>query len=157
MFIQVSTSDFQVHNSKASKDIRNAFVKPMTKAAGMTDQQVAKRNQIEIYLDEMFGTSHSTTIDPTTHKFIVHRNGSPVPGFRIVYIRGSPFFFFFFFLSCNPAYGQRTTAGRGSPGTPSHSKTSLNLDLTHAEWQGELNLTLNYLCIVQTAHACLQS
>ena len=38
----------------------------------------------------MFGTSHSATIDPTTHKFIVHRNGSPVPGFRIVYIRGSP-------------------------------------------------------------------
>lgn len=43
------------------------------------------------YLDEMFGDGHRADIDTKTKKFVVtDKNGEPVPGFRIIYIRGSP-------------------------------------------------------------------
>ncbi|CAG8717104.1 3789_t:CDS:2 [Cetraspora pellucida] len=42
-----------------------------------------------MYLDEMYGPGHSAKID-SQNKFVVTRNGKRVPGFRIVYIRGSP-------------------------------------------------------------------
>ncbi|RUP45519.1 hypothetical protein BC936DRAFT_148062 [Jimgerdemannia flammicorona] len=91
MFIQVSISDFTTHNSKESADIKNAFTRPMRTLAGLTDEQIAGRNQIEMYLDEMFGRGHIAAIDSTTHQFVVTDiNGAPVHGFRIVYIRGSP-------------------------------------------------------------------
>ncbi|RUS34197.1 hypothetical protein BC938DRAFT_481975 [Jimgerdemannia flammicorona] len=53
MFIQVSISDFATHNAKESTDIKNAFARPMRRLPGMTIQQIAGRNQIEMYLDEI--------------------------------------------------------------------------------------------------------
>ncbi|KAF0403451.1 hypothetical protein F8M41_009230 [Gigaspora margarita] len=88
IFIQVSISDFTSHNSNPSKNIRQAF-EPMSEQAGISLTLINKRNQIEMYLDEMYGPGHSAKID-SRNRFIVTRNGKPVPGFRIVYIRGSP-------------------------------------------------------------------
>ncbi|CAG8625059.1 1541_t:CDS:2, partial [Ambispora leptoticha] len=88
IFIQVSISDFTSHNSKPSTNIRQAF-EPMSAQAGISLVQINGRNQIEMYLDEMYGTGHSAKID-SQNKFVVTRNGKRVPGFRIVYIRGSP-------------------------------------------------------------------
>ncbi|CAG8577935.1 1518_t:CDS:2, partial [Funneliformis caledonium] len=44
--------------------------------------------QIDMYLDEMHGPSHSAKID-SQNRFVIIRNGIRVSGFRIVYIRGS--------------------------------------------------------------------
>ncbi|CAG8534716.1 1963_t:CDS:2 [Paraglomus brasilianum] len=88
IFIQVSISDFTSHNSKSSTNIRQAF-EPMSAQAGISLVQINGRNQIEMYLDEMYGPGHSAKID-SQNKFVVTRNGKRVPGFRIVYIRGSP-------------------------------------------------------------------
>ncbi|RHZ81939.1 hypothetical protein Glove_116g8 [Diversispora epigaea] len=88
IFIQVSISNFTSHNSKSSTNIRQAF-KPMSAQAGISLMQINGRNQIEIYLDEMYGPGHSARID-LQNKFVVTRDGKCVPGFRIVYIRGSP-------------------------------------------------------------------
>jgi hypothetical protein len=88
IFMQVSISDFVEHNQK-SADITKAFEK-MSPQANISQVQINGRNQIEMYLDEMYGSGHSAKIDPTTNKFIVTRNNRPVPGFRIVYIRGKP-------------------------------------------------------------------
>ncbi|KAF9351124.1 hypothetical protein BGX26_010794 [Mortierella sp. AD094] len=79
-FIQVSNSDFQVHEKPDSKKISKAFD---------DRDDVSGKNQIECYMDEMFGTGHSANMDPLSKKFIVTRNGVVVPGFQIVYIRGS--------------------------------------------------------------------
>src|SRR4051794_9879954 len=84
IFIQVSISDFTSHNNKSS----TAF-EVMSAQAGISLAQINERNQIEMYLDEMYGPSHSAKMDPQ-NKFIVTRNGRCVPEFRIVYIRGSP-------------------------------------------------------------------
>ncbi|KAF9174551.1 hypothetical protein BGX20_010779, partial [Mortierella sp. AD010] len=80
MFIQVSISDFQVHEKTDSKKISKAFENRDAKS---------KKNQIECYMDEMFGSGHSANIDPKSKKFIVTKNGVVVPGFQIIYIRGS--------------------------------------------------------------------
>ncbi|RHZ77025.1 hypothetical protein Glove_186g164 [Diversispora epigaea] len=88
IFIQVSISDFTLHNSKSSTNIRQAF-EPMSAQADISSVQINRRNQIEMYLDEMYGSGHSAKID-SQNKFVVTRNGKHVPGFRIVYIRGSP-------------------------------------------------------------------
>ncbi|CAG8622299.1 4180_t:CDS:2 [Ambispora gerdemannii] len=88
IFIQVSVSDFVTHNSKPSTNIRKAF-ETMSAQAGISQTQINGRNQIEMYLDEMYGPGHSAIIDPQ-NRFVVTRNGTRVSGFRIVYIRGSP-------------------------------------------------------------------
>ncbi|KAF0498169.1 hypothetical protein F8M41_020602 [Gigaspora margarita] len=67
---------------------RQAF-EPMSAQAGISSARINKRNQIEMYLDEMYGPGHSAKMD-SQNRFIVTRNGNLVPGFRIVYIRGSP-------------------------------------------------------------------
>jgi hypothetical protein len=88
VFIQVSISDFVTHNDKKSTDIKRAFVRPMLQLPNISSEQINGRNQIEMYLDEMYGPGHSAVINPVNNKFDVTRNGVPVPGFRIVYIRG---------------------------------------------------------------------
>ncbi|CAG8501125.1 14816_t:CDS:1, partial [Acaulospora colombiana] len=88
IFIQVSISDFVTHNSKASTNIGKAF-EIMSAQAGISQAQINGRNQIEMYFDEMYGHGHSAMID-SQNRFVVIRNGTRVPGFRIVYIRGSP-------------------------------------------------------------------
>ncbi|KAF9179861.1 hypothetical protein BGZ50_006605, partial [Haplosporangium sp. Z 11] len=84
MFIQVSISDFSSHNESKKADITKAF----SKAPG-------EKNQIERYLNEVYGPGHSAEI--VNNRFVVTRTDVtmggvpvPVPGFRIVYIRGSP-------------------------------------------------------------------
>ena len=88
IFIQVSISDFASHNCKSSTNIKQAF-ETMSAQAGITSSQIHGRNQIEMYLDEMYGLGHSAKID-SQNRFVVTRNGSRVPEFRIIYIRGSP-------------------------------------------------------------------
>ncbi|KAG0351084.1 hypothetical protein BGZ54_003426 [Gamsiella multidivaricata] len=84
MFFQVSISDFASHNESKTADITKAF----SKGPG-------GENQIERYLNEVYGPGHSAKIENS--RFVVTRadvtrGGAPVPvpGFRIVYIRGSP-------------------------------------------------------------------
>jgi len=89
IFIQVSISNFVKHNQSTSKNIKKAF-EPMAAQAGISIAQINGRNQIEMYLDEVYGPRHSAKIDSTTNKFVVTKNGSLVPGFRIVYICGTP-------------------------------------------------------------------
>ncbi|KAF9199073.1 hypothetical protein BGZ59_004206, partial [Podila verticillata] len=78
MFIQASISDFGIHNKKESADIRKAF----------NDRDSEGTNQIERYLNDLYGPGHSAMIEDK--RFVVTKDGEPVPGFRIVYIRGSP-------------------------------------------------------------------
>ncbi|CAG8732209.1 142_t:CDS:2, partial [Gigaspora margarita] len=75
-------------NSKSSTNIRQAF-EPMLEQAGISLAQIDGKNQIEMYLDEMYGPGHYAKID-LQNRFVVTRNGIRVHGFRIVYIRGSP-------------------------------------------------------------------
>lgn len=76
VFIQVSISDFGSHNT-GSADIHKAF----------DDRDDKGMNQIECYLNDLFGPHHSARIED--NRFVVTRNGEPVPGFRMVYICGS--------------------------------------------------------------------
>ncbi|KAG0047663.1 hypothetical protein BGZ90_007830 [Linnemannia elongata] len=76
MFIQASISDFGDHN-KGSADLGKAF----------TVKDDNGRNQIERYLNDLYGPGHSAKIEK--NRFVVTRNGVPVPGFCVVYIRGS--------------------------------------------------------------------
>ncbi|ORZ18369.1 hypothetical protein BCR41DRAFT_46284 [Lobosporangium transversale] len=78
MFIQVSISDFCDHEQKQTKQIQNAFDKRDSNG----------KNQIERYLDEVFGGNHSAIIDDG--HFVVKKDGEPLTGFKIVYMRGSP-------------------------------------------------------------------
>ncbi|KAG0097497.1 hypothetical protein BGZ93_002601 [Podila epicladia] len=78
MFIQVSISDFGQHNKKESADIRKAF----------SGRDSEGTNHFERYLNDLYGPGHSAMIDD--NRFVVMKDGEPVPGFRIVYIRGSP-------------------------------------------------------------------
>lgn len=80
MFIEASISTFQVHNTKTA-EIQIAFQK------GFNNDP--SRNQIECYLDDMYGPKHTAVLD-SSGKFKVQRNGKVVPGFRIIYIRDSP-------------------------------------------------------------------
>lgn len=76
-FIQVAVSPFDQHN-RDSAEITKAF-EPYGNHL---------RNQIEIYLDAMFGGRH--TAKHENGRFDVRKNGDPIPDFRIVYMRGSP-------------------------------------------------------------------
>jgi hypothetical protein len=90
IFIQISINDFTSHNNKPSTNISKAF-EPMSAQAGISLEQINRRNQIEMYLDEMYGPGHTAKIDPQNKRFVVTRSdGTRVQGFRIVYIRGSP-------------------------------------------------------------------
>lgn len=77
MFIQASISDFGIYN-KGTANLRLAFEKRDTKG----------KNQIETYLDNLYSSTHSATIQ--NNKFVVTRNKAPLPEFRVVYIRGCP-------------------------------------------------------------------
>lgn len=77
MFIQVSVSDFGAHN-EGSADIKKAF----------DDRDKDGTNQVERYLNDVYGAGHSARM--MNNKFVVTKGGVPVPGFHIVYIRGSP-------------------------------------------------------------------
>ncbi|KAG0275521.1 hypothetical protein BGZ95_008698 [Linnemannia exigua] len=77
MLILASVSDFGNHNM-GSSDIREAF--------NVRDDNGV--NQIEHYLNDLYGPAHYAEIED--NRFVVTRDGVPVPGFRIVYICGSP-------------------------------------------------------------------
>ncbi|KAG0331129.1 hypothetical protein BG000_011180 [Podila horticola] len=77
MFIQASISDFGTQN-KGSANLILAFERKGNKG----------KNQIEAYLDHLYSTIHSATIQ--NNKFVVTRNKAPLPEFRVVYIRGRP-------------------------------------------------------------------
>ncbi|KAH7045772.1 hypothetical protein BKA57DRAFT_467650 [Linnemannia elongata] len=77
LFIQTSISDFGHHNAD-SADLSKAF--------NVRDNDGA--NQIERYLNDLFGPGHSARIED--NRFVVTKDGVPVPGFRVVYICGSP-------------------------------------------------------------------
>ncbi|KAF9080350.1 hypothetical protein BGX23_002284 [Mortierella sp. AD031] len=77
MFIQASISDFGNHNT-GSADLGKAF--------NVRDDNGT--NQIERYLNDLYGPGHSAKIEK--NRFVVTRNDVPVPGFCVVYIRGSP-------------------------------------------------------------------
>ncbi|KAF9311594.1 hypothetical protein BG003_007207 [Podila horticola] len=78
MFIQVSVSDFAQHNT-GSADISRAF--------NVRDSN--GKNQIEKYLDDVYGSGHSACIDGLTNRFIVTKLNVRTP-IHIVYIRGCP-------------------------------------------------------------------
>ncbi|GES93088.1 hypothetical protein GLOIN_2v1482214 [Rhizophagus clarus] len=75
-------------DSKSLTKIRQAF-EPMSAQADISSAQINRRNQIEMYLDEMYGSRHSARISALNNKFVVTKNGVHMPGFYIVYIRGS--------------------------------------------------------------------
>lgn len=75
LFIQASVSDFGRHNTGLA-DISKAF--------NVRDDNGT--NQIERYLNNLYGPNHSAEIED--NRFVVTRDGVPVPGFRVVYIRG---------------------------------------------------------------------
>ncbi|KAH7057940.1 hypothetical protein BKA57DRAFT_499820 [Linnemannia elongata] len=77
LFIQTSISDFEHHNTD-SADLSKAF--------NVRDNDGT--NQIEHCLNNLFGPGHSARIED--NRFVVTKDGVPVPGFRVVYIRGSP-------------------------------------------------------------------
>ncbi|KAG0095005.1 hypothetical protein BGZ93_006449 [Podila epicladia] len=77
LFIQVSISDFGRQNT-GSADLSKAF--NVRDDSGM--------NQIERYLNHLYGPDHHAEIEG--NMFVVKRDGVPVPGFRVVYIRGYP-------------------------------------------------------------------
>ncbi|KAG0198791.1 hypothetical protein BGX33_012070 [Mortierella sp. NVP41] len=77
LFIQASISDFGRHNT-GSADLSKAF--------NVRDDNGT--NQIERYLNDLYGPNHYAEIED--NRFVVTRDGVPVPGFRVVYIRGSP-------------------------------------------------------------------
>ncbi|KAF9434783.1 hypothetical protein BGZ76_007422 [Entomortierella beljakovae] len=86
IFIQVSVSEFADHNT-GSQDFK-AFVRPYRDIFS----NLHAKNQIECYLDHMYGGDHTANID-TRGRFIVTRKDPskgdiPVVGFRIVYICG---------------------------------------------------------------------
>ncbi|KAF9303893.1 hypothetical protein BGZ74_002859, partial [Mortierella antarctica] len=69
--------DFQKHNT-GTADVCRAF----------TERCSAGMNQIERYMNDMYGPGHSAEIQGD--RFVVTKDGVPVPGFRILYIRGTP-------------------------------------------------------------------
>ncbi|OAQ25894.1 hypothetical protein K457DRAFT_900363 [Linnemannia elongata AG-77] len=77
LFIQTSISDFEHHNTD-SADLSKAF--------NVRDNDGT--NHIEHCLNNLFGPGHSARIED--NRFVVTKDGVPVPGFRVVYIRGSP-------------------------------------------------------------------
>ncbi|KAK3823809.1 MAG: hypothetical protein J3R72DRAFT_528890 [Linnemannia gamsii] len=79
LFIQASITDFGRHNT-GSADLSKAFNLRDTKGT----------NQIERYLNDLYGPGHSAKIHVENNRFVVSRDGVPVPGFRVVYIRGFP-------------------------------------------------------------------
>lgn len=77
-FIQASVSNFRDHNT-GTADLALAFKRDRDGT-----------NQIERYLDNMFGPGHSADIRDVDNRFVVTKNGVPVPGFCVVFIQGSP-------------------------------------------------------------------
>ncbi|KAG0274613.1 hypothetical protein BGZ95_009617 [Linnemannia exigua] len=77
IFIQVSVSDFGTHNTDSAH---------LSKTFDIRDAN--GRNQIEHYLNELYGPGHPAKIED--NRFAVARNDVPLSGFRVVYIRGSP-------------------------------------------------------------------
>ncbi|KAG0271062.1 hypothetical protein BGZ95_001195 [Linnemannia exigua] len=77
VLIQVSDRDFGYHNSGSTN---------LSKAFNVRDDNGT--NQIERYLNDLYGPNHSAIIKD--NRFVVTRDGVPLPGFRVVYIRGSP-------------------------------------------------------------------
>ncbi|RIB01947.1 hypothetical protein C2G38_2229211 [Gigaspora rosea] len=75
-------------DSNPSKNIRQAF-EPMSVQAGISLAQIHGRNQIEMYLNKIYGSGHSAKIG-AQNRFVVTRNGIYMSGFRIVYIQDSP-------------------------------------------------------------------
>ncbi|CAG8494829.1 20670_t:CDS:2 [Gigaspora rosea] len=75
-------------DSNPSKNIRQAF-EPMSVQAGISLAQIHGRNQIEMYLNKIYGPGHSAKIG-AQNRFVVTRNGMYMSGFRIVYIQDSP-------------------------------------------------------------------
>ncbi|KAF9112435.1 hypothetical protein BGX27_003400 [Mortierella sp. AM989] len=70
--------------NRDSADLQQAFVRPYTRGQ-------STKNQIECYLDEMFGEGHRAEI--VDDSFVITKkdasnNAISVPGFRIVYICG---------------------------------------------------------------------
>ncbi|KAF9414311.1 hypothetical protein BGZ76_004884, partial [Entomortierella beljakovae] len=90
ILIQVSVSEFGEHNKKkSSADLRNAFKRPYKDAF----KRAHAKNQIECYLDHLYGGDHTANMDEETGKFVVTKKDEeskeiPVDGFRIVYICG---------------------------------------------------------------------
>ncbi|KAG0361385.1 hypothetical protein BGX24_005356 [Mortierella sp. AD032] len=78
LFIQASISDFGRHNT-GSADLSKAFNLRDTNGT----------NQIERYLNDLYGPGHSAKIRVENNRFVVTGDGVPVPGFRVFYIRGS--------------------------------------------------------------------
>ncbi|KAF9415653.1 hypothetical protein BGZ76_004765, partial [Entomortierella beljakovae] len=87
IFIQVSISEFGDHN-KESQDFRKAFERPYKDIFG----KVHPKNQIECYLDHMYGGDHTASINDSGRFIVTRKDPSkgdiPVKGFRIVYICG---------------------------------------------------------------------
>jgi hypothetical protein len=48
----------------------------------------APKNQLEAYLDEVFGGDHKAHIDHEDHSFVITKDGNPVEDFRIIYLCG---------------------------------------------------------------------
>ncbi|KAF8958824.1 hypothetical protein BGZ46_001882, partial [Entomortierella lignicola] len=61
-----------------------------TDGEGVKSEEMETRNQIEIYLDSVFGGKHVAKINPATKHFEVSRDGVMLDDFRIVYLSGKP-------------------------------------------------------------------
>jgi hypothetical protein len=80
IFIQVSVSPFDKHNKNTAN---------ISKAFDPYYYSNDPRNQIEVYLDTVFGSGHKAIFNNQGH-FVVTQNSLPVLNFCIVYMRGSP-------------------------------------------------------------------
>jgi len=81
-FFQVSLQDFPTHNTGSAK-VEHAFDH---------NREWTPKNQMEYYLDAVFGGNHSANMIMTKSKkrFQVTKDGSCCPDFQIIYIRGKP-------------------------------------------------------------------
>ncbi|CAG8610168.1 4565_t:CDS:2 [Paraglomus brasilianum] len=85
-FFQVSLQDFSTHNTGSAK-VEHAFDR---------NREWTPKNQMEYYLDAVFGGNHSANMIVTKHsnvnvkRFQVTKDGSHCPGFQIIYICGKP-------------------------------------------------------------------
>ncbi|KAF9429022.1 hypothetical protein BGZ76_001957 [Entomortierella beljakovae] len=54
------------------------------------EEVIEMRNQIEVYLDAVYGGNHEVKINPDTNNFEAKRNGVALDDFKIVYVCGLP-------------------------------------------------------------------
>ncbi|KAF9427369.1 hypothetical protein BGZ76_002366 [Entomortierella beljakovae] len=80
-------SDEETSDSSAVSSEGDSTV---TTATSISSDGLKSRNQIEVYLDTVFGGKHVAKIDPNTKHFIVSKDNKPVDDFRIVFISGKP-------------------------------------------------------------------